>query len=156
MGEARRKEEAKSAGKPFHTTPREQLNLTAFLVNRKNTSADRRANVRVFEEFQIEDLVDRLIDASEAEDGTPLGGVKPSAWAGKEPIAIEVTGGTVDHLIKVLDTELQGPAAVILHGLEVRLKRCEAGTYEVPAELQSAPEAAQNGYAPPSAVLAPA
>jgi hypothetical protein len=142
MGDAKRKAAAAvaapSATKPFHITSREQLNLAIFLVSRKNSQADLRRNERVYEQFGLTDLVEQLVDTTPRNDGSQPGSVRPSDWAGKEPIRVDVTGDTVDHLRKVLDAEMEGPAGIILGRLLTRVQQREADTYQLPPELAEA------------------
>jgi hypothetical protein len=140
--------------KPFHVTQPEQLAVALFLVARKNTQADLRRNERAFVALGLTELVDTLIDAAERPGGETPGSVRPSDWASRDPIPVTLDDDTTDHLIKVLDTEHQGPAGVILHRLYERLRLLSGGLYRRPTELDSPlppPEeaAADNPPSPP-------
>lgn len=127
MGEAKQRERLREIGatKPCHVTAREQLHVAALLIRRKNSSADTRRNIRVFAELGIESLVEQLIDSAE---------IKTAEWASPDPILVRLTGDTVDHLIKALDIEMEGPPAFILHGLLTRLRQVDADTYSPPEQ----------------------
>lgn len=139
MGEAKKRAEA--ADRRFHITKREQFELLFHVLNKPSADRhERRKRRHMWQELKLSDAVVQSIEVAPppkpGEPPAPPKGLSPYEWRdNEEPIAVEISGPTMDFMIEQLGGQLVGAAGVVLGGLEDRLFALRDGGYQPPEGL---------------------
>lgn len=151
MGEAKRRQDL--GGQSFHMTKLEMFTFIQHTVRKASTSREERRKRRhMWKELNLVKEIDLTVNPEPGKAGLQL-----AEWRDNEaPVAISISGPTMDFMLQMLDGQQDGPTGEVLGELEERLLQLKDGRYDLPDELKTEGSASTTPPAPPVAPATPA